>query len=129
MLKNILNFDDEKDMIRWLRIMTDCMFIEKRSIRIVHCSEFSHLTVKVFIRLIVELVIYHKNESCRIESYQYKSGQIYRIKIEGNNERRFTNRSVKVKEIEILRIREKGISVSKLIEFFQLKFSIKKSLK
>jgi hypothetical protein len=78
--------------------------------------------------LIIKIVIFHKNESCLIESFQYKSEQIYVLKVLLNNNSGFTNRRMTLKESEIGVVKEMRLNSEVMFKSFQVAISIRKSL-
>jgi hypothetical protein len=69
-----LNFDDEDKMIRWLRILIEWKLESVQKINIILCSEIEYKMFTTFMKLIIKLTMYHKNESTGIESCQFRNG-------------------------------------------------------
>jgi hypothetical protein len=101
------------EMIKWLRIMVDWKLNTVNNIHIILCSEFEYLMFEIFLKLVIKLTIYHKNETIVIESYQFRNGKSYVIKI-GRRIRYRSNRSVMLKTKEIWILENLGLGASEL---------------
>jgi hypothetical protein len=105
------------------------MFMMVKKIKIILCSEFSHLSVETFMELIIKLIAYHKNESCLIQSFQYRSGELYLIKNSTNRALKFTNRSIILKEKEVRFAKELRLKSKDLFNTFQIPVEMRRSSK
>jgi hypothetical protein len=124
-----LNFHNEKQLVWEIRIIIDCMTVLARNVIINLCSEFEYLAVSTFMDLIIKLIIYHKNEHCQIESFQYKHGKAYVIKVSILDLYRTTNRYLILFEHEINTVKEMGLTSLEIFKTFQISFNNRQSLK
>jgi hypothetical protein len=113
----------KENLIRLIRIITDCMLKKGKNIKIILCNEIEYIMFDFFAELLIKFIIYHKNESVRIESCQFRNGRCYLIKISPVNLFQ-SNRNLLIKEKEISIIQEIGLNGVELVETFDLLFDI-----
>jgi hypothetical protein len=96
-----------KNLIKLIRIVTECVLKRKRCVKFVLCNEIEYLMFEFFAELLIKFIIYHKNDHVKIESCQFRNGKCYLIKVSPDVMFQ-SNRSLIIKEREILIVQEMG---------------------
>jgi hypothetical protein len=95
-----LSTSNEDIFIRTARIILESFLILKRKVNIVLCSEFQNSFFEIFIQLIIELTLYHKNETISINSCQFSDEKAYIISI-AKTKNYYSNRSLTLNHISV----------------------------
>jgi hypothetical protein len=53
----------------------------RNSVKVIFCSEFGGIIFPIFMKLLIELKIYHLKEGLKVSSFQFRNDKIYVIKI------------------------------------------------
>jgi hypothetical protein len=108
-----------KNLIRLIRIMTECILKKRGTVRIILCNEIEYIMFEFFAELLIKFLIYHKNEFLKIESCQFRNGKCYFIKLTPKMFYK-SNRLLVLKEREIPAIIEMNLSGVEMFDTFDI---------
>jgi hypothetical protein len=72
---------ERKYLIKLIRIMAECRLKKNGIVRIILCNEIDYIMFEFFAELLIKFVVFHKNQSLKIESCQFRNGKCYFIKL------------------------------------------------
>jgi hypothetical protein len=75
------SFTDKGEFLNWLKVVITVEIEKKNKIRVIFCSEFGGVIFPLFVKLLVNLKIYHEAEGLKITSYQFRDEKTYVIEV------------------------------------------------
>jgi hypothetical protein len=75
------SFVDRKEFLNWIKIVITIKIERRDKIRVVFCSEFGGVIFPMFMKLLIDLKIYHEAEGLAITSFQFRDEKVYVIEV------------------------------------------------
>jgi hypothetical protein len=117
------SFVDRKEFLNWIKSVITVRVERKNKIRVVFCSEFGGVIFPLFVKLLIDLKIYHEAEGLKITSFQFRDERVYVIEIvKVNNYKPKRILDINLKELNVLK--HMNISGAEIWEKFNPIFEI-----
>jgi hypothetical protein len=75
------SFTDKGEFLNWIRVIISVEIEKKNKIRVIFCSEFGGVIFPLFVKLLVNLKVYHEAKGLKITSFQFRDEKVYVIEI------------------------------------------------